>query len=249
MDGYKLEVCLDSIDSAVRAQEGGADRIELCDNMFHGGTTPSYGVIKVVREVLSIDMNVIIRPRGGDFLYSERDFQSMLYDIELCKTEGVDGVVFGILLENGDIDTKRCKTLIEAAKPMSATFHRAFDVARDPFKAMEDIINLGFDRILTSGQEPSVLEGSELITQLIERAGDRIIIMPGCGIKTRNFKRIHTLLGAKEYHVQINEALESSMVYRSNHVYMGGSVRSPEYYRDITSRDGINFLSTLYKRS
>lgn len=243
MKNYKIEVCLDSIDSAINAQKGGADRIELCDNMFHGGTTPSYGIIKVVRELLSIDVNVIIRPRGGDFLYSESDFKSMIYDIDMCKSLGVNGVVFGILKGDGSVDIKRCSRLIEAARPMTATFHRAFDVARDPFQALEDIVGMGFERILTSGQESSVLEGSYLISKLIDRSGDRIIIMPGCGIKPRNFSRIHSLLGAKEYHLQINEEVESSMDFRPSHIFMGGSVRSQEFYRGVTSSSKLGEIT------
>lgn len=242
MNRYKIEVCIDSIDSAINSQKGGAARVELCDNMFEGGTTPSAGNIKVCRDLLNIDLNIIIRPRGGDFYYSENEFNSMKYDIEKAKELGCNGVVFGILNRDGSIDKKRCKELVELSKPMSCTFHRAFDVCNDPLKSLESLIELGFDRVLTSGQESSVLEGIDLLKELIDKAGDRIIIMPGCGITQRNFKKIDSILGASEYHVRLNDTCESKMHYRSKHVYMGSSVRNPEFFRDVTSVEKIKSL-------
>lgn len=240
MSKYKVEVCVDSITSCLAAQEGGADRVELCDNMFEGGTTPSYGNIKHARELLSIDLNVIIRPRGGDFLYSDYEFEAMKSEILISKELGVNGVVFGILTKDGEVDIARCKELVELAKPMSCTFHRAFDVAREPYAALEQIIKLDFDRLLTSGQEPSVMEGIDLITELVEKAGDRIIIMPGCGITERNMAKVVERSKAKEYHVLINTHTESLMEYRSESVFMGSSVRNPEYFRSVTSKEAIN---------
>lgn len=242
MDNYKIEVCIDSIESAINSQKGGAARVELCDNMFEGGTTPSAGSIAVCRELLDIDLNIIVRSRGGDFYYTDYEFEAMKHDIETAKKLGCNGVVFGILKPDGSIDKERCSELIELAKPMSTTFHRAFDVCSDPFKGLDDLIELGFDRVLTSGQESSVLEGIELLKELITRAGDKIIVMPGCGITTRNFKKIHSVLGAKEYHVRINDTFESNMEYRSEHVFMGSSVRNPEFSRSVTSIGKISSL-------
>jgi copper homeostasis protein len=177
-----FEACLDSYQSAVNASKAGCDRIELCGNLIEGGTTPSAGLIISTRKNIpsSIPIHVMIRPRGGDFLYSNDEFEIMKEDIKFCKTAKVEGIVFGILLSNGKVDVSRCKELVEIAKPMNITFHRAFDMTIDPFEALEDIISIGnIQRILTSGQESSALEGIDLIRDLIKKAQGRIIIMPG----------------------------------------------------------------------
>ncbi len=243
---YKVEVCVDSITSCLEAQNGGADRVELCDNMFEGGTTPSYGNIKQARKLLNIGLHVIIRPRGGDFCYSDYEFEAMKDEIICAKELGVDGVVFGILTSNGSVDIERCKILSDLATPMKLTFHRAFDVSNDPYIALENIIELGFDRLLTSGQEPSVMEGIDLISELVEIAGEDIIIMPGCGITTKNMSKVVEKSGAKEFHVLINAMLESKMKYRSETVFMGSSVRNPEYFREITDKKAISIISHLH---
>ncbi len=240
---YKVEVCVDSIASCLEAQSGGADRVELCDNMFEGGTTPSYGNIKQARKFLDIGLHVIIRPRGGDFCYSDLEFEAMKDEILISKELGVDGVVFGILTSDGVVDTKRCGILVELAKPMKLTFHRAFDVTEDPYIALEKIIELGFDRLLTSGQEPSVMEGIDLISELVDIAEDNIVIMPGCGITTKNMEKVVERSGAREFHVLINTSIESKMKYRSDDVFMGSSVRNPEYSREITSRKAISSIT------
>lgn len=178
-----IEICANSAQSCVEAEAGGATRVELCAGIPEGGTTPSYGEIKTAKALTSkIDINVIIRPRGGDFLYTEAEVQSMLLDIELCKELKVHGVVFGCLTKDGDIDVPLMRRLIEAAKPLSVTCHRAFDVCRDPFTALEQLIELGCDRILTSGQQSDAVKGIPLIAELVKRADGRIIIMPGCGV-------------------------------------------------------------------
>src|SRR5690554_2199592 len=178
---YRLEICANSVTSCIEAQKGGAFRVELCAAIPEGGTTPSYGEIAVARELLSIKLNIIIRPRGGDFLYSDVEHKTMLRDIEMTKKLGVDGVVIGCLTAGGEIDTQRNKELIDAAKGMSVTFHRAFDMCKDPFKSLELIISLGCDRILSSGQQPTAVEGMVLLKQLIKKADNRIIVMPGSG--------------------------------------------------------------------
>ncbi len=196
----KLEIIGFNIESCLAAQEAGADRIELCASPGEGGTTPSYGFIKSAREKLQIDLYVMIRPRGGDFLYSDEDFEMMKLDAEFCKKSGCDGIVTGILTADGKVDKKRCKELIDLAYPLEATFHRAFDRVENPFEALEDIIGLGFERILTSGLKPKAIENTGLLAELINKAGGRIIIMPGSGINAENIISIAETTGAKEFH-------------------------------------------------
>ena len=184
------EICIDSVAGARAASEAGADRVELCAALIEGGITPSRGLIRRARAIPKIKLQVMIRPRGGDFLFNDDEFAEMEFDIDTAKSEGADGVVIGLLKPDGRIDIERSRALIERARPMSVTFHRAFDMTPDPFEALETLIGLGIDRVLTSGQEPSVLEGLPLITELVKRAGSKIIVMPGGGITARNIERI-----------------------------------------------------------
>jgi len=216
----KLEVPVFSIDSALIAQSAGADRLELCSGFPEGGTTPSYATIKLAKELISIPVNIMIRPRGGDFLYSEMEFEIMKSDIEYCKGIGVNGVVFGILNPDGSVDKSRCEKLVKIAKPISVTFHRAFDRAINPFEAIEDIVEIGFDRILTSGQQTTALLGAELISQLIAKAKDKIIIMPGCGINSKNLLDIRKITGAIEFHASAKKTIPSGMNYNNN-IFIG----------------------------
>ena len=174
---FKLEICVDSLESAIVAQTAGADRVELCNNLIEGGTTPGYGTIISVRNNLTIGMNVIIRPRGSDFLYTDPEFDIMRRDIEACGEAGADGIVIGILRNDGNIDIERTSRLIEFARPMEVTFHRAFDMCLDPVKGLEDIILTGAERVLTSGQMNSAFEGADIIRNLVKQADNRIIIM------------------------------------------------------------------------
>lgn len=218
---YHFEICANSVASCIAAQEGGADRVELCAGIPEGGTTPSYGMIRSAREAITIGLHIIIRPRGGDFLYSEEEIQQMLYDIDIAKELGADGLVFGCLQPDGSVDKENMKRLIEAAGDTPVTFHRAFDHTSDPFKALEDIIELGCTRILTSGCRPTALEGTGLLSELVKKAGDRIIIMPGCGIKEDNIAETARLSGAREFHFSAREPVESGMVFRNPEVVMG----------------------------
>lgn len=228
-----VEICVDSVESALAAQRGGADRVELCDNLIEGGTTPSAGAITVARNILAIKLHVIIRPRGGDFLYTDVEFETMKIDIEHAKRLGADGVVIGILNPSGGVDARRTSDLIALARPMSVTFHRAFDVCRDPFAALETLNGLGVDRILTSGQEASAVEGADLIAELVRRAGDGVTIM-GCGNLTeRNISRFVKQTGVREVHFTAFGSEPSGMQYRNDRVFMGGSLRPPEYARSI----------------
>ena len=218
---YKFEICANSVASCIAAQEGGADRVELCAGIPEGGTTPSYGMIKSARESINIALNVIIRPRGGDFLYSKEELKEMLYDIQTARKLGADGLVFGCLTPEGKVDIEAMKPLMEAAGDTPVTFHRAFDHSSDPMQALEDIISLGCAKILTSGCRPTALEGADLLSQLVETAGDRIIIMPGCGVKETNIAEIARLSGAREFHFSARESVESGMIFRNPEVAMG----------------------------
>lgn len=200
MNNYILEIASFTLEGALQASEAGAHRIELCDNAEEGGTTPSYGMLKLAKEKIKIPIFPIIRPRGGDFVYSADEFEAMKHDILICKELGFDGVVIGILLKDGNIDIQRTTELVNLAKPMQVTFHRAFDRSINPIKALEEIIDCGCSRILTSGQFPSVMNGLSLVKQLIKEAADRILIMPGSGLKSSNVTEIAIETGAKEFH-------------------------------------------------
>ena len=188
-------------------------------------------------------LHVIIRPRGGDFLYSDLEKEIMLEDVRMARQLGVDGVVFGALLPNGDIDMDFMRQLMSESEGMSVTFHRAFDVCRDPFLALEQIIELGCNRILTSGQMPKAEEGIDLLKQLVDKAGDRIIIMPGCGVNASNIARIAEETGAKEFHFSARSKRESGMEFRRSRVSMGGIVTIDEYSRDVT--DVVKVAETI----
>ena len=218
---YRFEICANSVASCIAAQEGGADRVELCAGIPEGGTTPSFGMIRNARECISIALNVIIRPRGGDFLYSETELREMVYDIQAAKELGADGLVFGCLRPDGSVDMEAMSVLMEAAGDTPVTFHRAFDHTSDPLKALEDIISLGCVRILTSGCRPTALEGADMLAQLVEKAADRIIIMPGCGVREGNIAEIARLSGASEFHFSARESVESGMFFRNPDVAMG----------------------------
>ncbi|MFT3980670.1 MAG: copper homeostasis protein CutC [Ferruginibacter sp.] len=210
----KLELIAFNIQSCIDAQEAGAHRIELCDNPAEGGTTPSYGFIKAAREKLTIDLYPIIRPRGGDFLYSEEEFNIMKSDINVCKVFGCNGVVIGILKADGTIDTERCRELVELAKPMKVTFHRAFDRSKDLSQALEDIIGIGCERVLTSGAVPNVTDAVDTIAALVKQAGDRIIIMPGSGVRSDNIRMLADKTGATEFHSSARKNIASRMLFQ-----------------------------------
>lgn len=195
-----IEVCLDSAESAQAAADGGADRVELCASLVEGGITPSAGMIAATRQQIDVGLQVMIRPRGGDFCYSASEVDGMLHDIEVARDLGADGVVLGALTPDGRVDRSLTARLIAAAAPLGVTFHRAFDMTREPAEALDALIELGIERLLTSGQEASALEGLELIAELIARAAGRMIVMPGCGITPRNLDRV-LATGAREVHV------------------------------------------------
>lgn len=232
-----LEVCANSPASCVEAERGGASRVELCAGMPEGGTTPSYGDIKIARSLISIELNVIIRPRGGDFLYSELEVQSMVEDIRIAKALGANGVVFGALTASGDVDKVVCKRLMDECEGLSTTFHRAIDVARNPLEALEDIIELGFDRILTSGAKPTALQGKAMLKALGDKAQGRIIIMAGSGVNPSNIKELYDYTALKEFHSSARHSVPSQMQHRSTEVSFGGEVVIPDYSTYITSSE------------
>lgn len=208
-----LEVIGFNIESCILAQTAGAHRIELCDNPGEGGTTPSHGFIKTARKNVQIDLFPIIRPRGGDFLYTDEEFEIMKTDVNLCKDLGCNGVVIGMLQANGTVDKPRCSQLVNLAYPLDVTFHRAFDRTADPFKAMEDIIDIGCSRILTSGMKLTAMEGADTLAALIKQADDRIVVMPGSGVRSDNIIELATQTGAVEFHTSARLHINSKMNY------------------------------------
>lgn len=234
-----LEVCTGSLTSVLHAAEGGAQRVELCSGLGEGGLTPSIGLIHAAMQVEGIKKHVLIRPRGGDFLYTEAEISIMVDDIYFARRAGADGVVVGALTADGDVDVKACRRFLEAARgelsnvapnddaelyflpPVSVTFHRAFDLCREPLKALKTLIDLSFDRILTSGQAPTAEAGIPLLKSLVDRATGRIIIMPGCGVSDKNAAHILRSTGASEIHASARSAWPSQMRFRHPGVSMG----------------------------
>ena len=244
-----LEVCANSVNSAVSAEKGGARRIELCDNITEGGITPSHGAIMSARRKMSVDLYVIIRPRGGDFLYDDTEYCIMKYNVELCKSAGADGIVTGILNSDGSVDVKRTELLVRLAYPMKVTFHRAFDMSRDPFKALDDIISIGCSRVLTSGQKEKAVQGEKLISELIQYAGNKISVMPGSGINEKNIERLVKRTGAREYHVSLRDSVKSLMKFKRNSISMSGGKNKSEYYIDVTNPERVRRVLKLAERA
>ncbi|NCC09136.1 MAG: copper homeostasis protein CutC [Bacteroidia bacterium] len=240
MEMYQFEICTNSVESCLAAQEGGAHRVELCAGIPEGGTTPSYGEITIAREMLTrTRLHVIIRPRGGDFLYSPIEVRTMLQDIEIAKNLGVDGVVFGCLTPEGDIDLPAMARLMKASQGLSVTFHRAFDVCRNPKKALEEIIKLGCNRILTSGQQPNAELGIPLLQELNEQAAGRMTLLAGCGVNESNIAKIAFETNIHEFHFSARESIKSQMEYTNEAVSMGGTVHIKEYERNVTTAQRV----------
>ncbi|XP_075391220.1 copper homeostasis protein cutC homolog [Tenrec ecaudatus] len=247
--GFLMEVCVDSVESAVNAERGGAGRIELCSGLLEGGTTPSMGVLQVVKQCVQIPVFVMIRPRGGDFLYSDREIEVMKTDIRLSKLYGADGVVFGALTEDGHIDKELCVSLMAICRPLPVTFHRAFDMVCDPVAALETLLSLGFERVLTSGCDSSALEGLPMIKRLMDQAKGRIVIMPGGGITDRNLQRILEGSGATEFHCSARSARDSGMKFRNACVSMGASISNSEYSLKVADVTKVRTLNAIARNS
>ena len=234
-----VEICVDSVESACIAESAGAGRIELCSALSEGGVTPSAGLIESVLRNVSIPVNVLIRPRGGDFLYSDTEFSVMRRDIDVAGEAGAHGIVTGILNRDGTVDTERTGLLAEYASPMSVTFHRAFDLCRDAAKSLDDIIATGAARLLTSGQARTATDGAKTIMALVAQAGSAIIIMPGGGIDEYNISVLASMTGAREFHLSGRRMDESSMTFRRKGVYMGDPCLQAEYVLRTADEDRI----------
>ncbi len=206
---------------------------------MEGGTTPSFGSIEVARKLLDIKLHIIIRPRGGDFLYSDTEFKIMKRDIEAAKGLGVDGVVIGLLDREGNIDVTRTAELVERSRPMTVTFHRAFDVCVDPFKAIDQLAEIGVDRILTSGQEVTAVEGLDMLAECVKYAAGRISIMACGNLNERNIAKVIGTTGVSEVHFTAFGEVASEMRYRNERVFMGGTLRPPEYARAVTDAEVV----------
>ena len=244
---FVVEICVDSVESAVIALEAGADRVELCSALAEGGVTPSLGLINSVCGNTGIPVHVLIRPRSGDFLYSDTEFSVMRRDIEIAGEAGADGIVTGILLSDGRIDVERTSLLAQYASPMSVTFHRAFDMCRDPRKALNDVTMTGASRLLTSGQAKKAVDGVLLIKDLVKAAGNRIIIMPGSGIDEYNISALATATGAHEFHLSGSRMAESLMTFRKKGVSMGSSSSGSEYAVKTADPDRIRSVLKILK--
>lgn len=237
-----LEVCCYSAKSAILAEQANAQRIELCDNFTEGGTTPSYATIKHCLENLKIPINVIVRPRGGDFLYSDDEFEIIKEDVCVIKELGANGIVIGFLKANGEIDLKKTIEVVELVHPLEVTFHRAFDMCNDHFKALEELKNIGIKRILTSGGMNTAYEGVDLLTQLVKQAKDEIIIMPGSGINEKNLLEVMQKTGATEFHASAKMFVKSQMEYFNPHIFMGGDQSIDEYKKISVNSDQIKAM-------
>jgi len=242
-----VEVCVDSVASAVAAERGGASRIELCGSMVEGGITPSAGLIAMTRAAVSVDLHVMIRPRGGDFCYEPDEFEIMCRDIALAQRLGADGIVFGILDVHGNVDVARTRQLVDAARPLRVTFHRAFDMTADLFRALDDVCAAGIDRVLTSGGEPTSLQVKETILQLVKKAEGRIVVMPGGGIKPENARSLVDYTGVTEVHVGLRSTIPSPMLHRNPRISMG-SVEGREYQRFVVFEEQVRKLCAALKQ-
>lgn len=221
MKNYILEACVDSVESALAAANGGATRLELCSNLIIGGTTPEPGLFKEIRKHTDIRIHALIRPRFGDFCYTDHEFSIIRDSVEQYRELGAEGVVIGILKPDGTLNMEQMKELMDSAGNMSVTLHRAFDVCVDPYEAMEQAISLGIDTILTSGQKNVCIEGAGLLKDLVQKSNGRITIQIGSGVNAEAIRKMYPLTGAKAYHMSGKVTLDSVMDYRKEDVNMG----------------------------
>lgn len=236
-----IEVCVETVASAVASERGGAQRVELCSDLLEGGITPSLGLLEAVRSRVSIALHSMIRPRGGDFCYSEEEFEIMRRDIEIAKRAGVDGVVLGILDFSGRVDVVRSRELVELARPLSVTFHRAFDLSIDLPQSLEDVCATGADRLLTSGGEENCLQGAEMISRLVKAARGRIRVMAGGGINSRNVRAIVERTSINEIHVGLASPIKGTSL-PSPRVFVG-KAQAKEYQRTQVLEESVRELS------
>lgn len=237
-----IEICAESIEGALAAERGGADRVELCSGLSEGGVTPSAGCIHCVRRKLSIELYVLIRPRPGDFLYTSAEFELVLEDIRIAKAAGADGVVVGCLTPEGEIDVERMRECVELARPMAVTFHRAFDLCRDPLRALEQLIELGCDRVLTSGQEANALAGTGLIAELVRRSRGKIVVVAGGGVNAGNARELIGATGVTEIHSSARGLAETGMRFRNPRCSMGSASLAAELSWHTTDEQKVRAM-------
>ncbi len=244
----KLEICCYSVESAIAAEKSGADRIELCDNYSEGGTTPSYATIEYSVKKLKIPVNVIIRPRGGDFLYSDVEYETIKQDVLAIKNLNVNGIVIGFLTARGEIDIEKTQEIVDLAKPMEVTFHRAFDMCKDPLKALEQLKKIGITRILTSGAKNTASEGIVLLTEIVSKAENEIIIMPGSGVNKSNLSELIQKTKAMEFHSSAKTFENSKMNYFNKDISMGGVESVNEYSKIAVDTEKVIAMIKILKK-
>ena len=236
-----VEVCVDSLESAVAAERGGAKRVELCGALQEGGVTPSAGLIAAARKKVSVALHVMIRPRAGDFYYSADEFSVMSRDVLMAKQLGADGVVFGILDLDGRVDISRTRQLVDLARPLKTTFHRAFDMSSDLLQSLQDVVEAGANRILTSGGAQSALEGAGILRELVSASSERIIIMAAGGISDQNIEAVIKQTGVREIHVGLRTSVASPMLFVNENILMG-TIKGQEYQRFVVTEDSVKRL-------
>ncbi len=242
---FALEVIVNSVESARAAQAGGADRLEVCDNLIEGGTTPSAGMVRQIRAAVDIPIHMMVRPRGGDFCYSDDELGVMDYDIETAKYLKADGVVIGLLKPDGLIDLEHTKAFVEQAQPLKVAFHRAFDMTSDPDRALDQLLELGVDILLTSGLKNKAADGADNIKRFVEHVGDDMRIMAGSGVNETNANQIVKSTGVRDIHVSCRAQIASRMNFRNPDIQMGGSYAIDEYSLNITDQDKIQTIKKL----
>lgn len=238
---------MDSVESAINAELGGASRIELCSSLIEGGITPSIGLLQLVKQSVRVPVFAMVRPRGGDFLYNDSEIEVMKRDIRMVKANGADGAVFGVLTDDGGVNAQVCMDLIAESRPLSVTFHRAFDMVHNPCASLECLISLGFERVLTSGCDSTALEGLPTIKRLIEQAKRRIIVVAGGGITERNLQRILENSCIREFHCSARSSRESLMKFRNVSVSMGASMAPAEYIVKVADINKVRMLMAIAK--
>ncbi len=243
----QLEICVDSVESAIAAERGGAQRVELCSDLLEGGITPSAGLVALVRSKIAIGMFVMIRPRGGDFSYTGDEFAVMQQDIRSARELGADGFILGLLDEHARVDVQRTRQLVELAGPLPVTFHRAIDMTPDPRAALEDVVKTGASRILTSGGCAKVTEGLPVVARMVEAAGGRVTVMPGGGITAQNIVNIAEATGATEFHASLRTAQPSPVEYHRQGLQMG-EIRDREYLRFVVEEENVSTLASALRR-
>jgi copper homeostasis protein len=243
-----IEIAVFNLEAAITAAYAGAHRIELCSAPAEGGLTPSAATMRLARKYIKVPIHAMIRPREGDFCYSDREFETLLLDVAAAKIAGMEGVVAGILKQDGTVDEKRTSVLVNAAAPMNVTFHRAFDMVKNQFDALESIINSGCARILTSGGKQTAELGTDQLASLMQHAGNRITIMPGCGINPANIKQITETTGAKELHLSARSLVPGKMNFKNPLVNMGGSVMVPDYDLQVPDVKVIREILEIFAR-